>query len=91
MVCARVNIYLLPPKIATGVATHYFDWTHLPNLNYANPEVEQWMLEAFSYWVREFDVDGFRVDVARGITERQPDFWLRWRRTLKRIKPEMKY
>ena len=44
---------------ANGEPTHYFDWTHLPNLNYENPEVRRWMIEAFSYWVREFDVDGF--------------------------------
>src|SRR5205823_4110463 len=32
----------------TGNATHYFDWTNLPNLNYENLEVRRWMLEAFS-------------------------------------------
>ena len=72
-----------------GNPTHYFDWTHLPNLNYENPEVQSWMLEAFSYWVREFDVDGFRVDVAWGIRQRRPDFWPEWRRELKRIKPDL--
>jgi glycosidase len=72
-----------------GLPTHYFDWTHLPNLNYENPEVRRWMLEAFSYWVREYDVDGFRVDVAWGIRERRPDFWPEWRDTLKRIKPDL--
>jgi cyclomaltodextrinase / maltogenic alpha-amylase / neopullulanase len=73
----------------SGFYTYYFDWTHLPNLNYENPEVRRWMLEAFAYWVREFDVDGFRVDVAWGIRERRPDFWPEWRRTLKRIKPDL--
>ncbi|MBI5667431.1 MAG: alpha-amylase [Chloroflexi bacterium] len=73
----------------SGMYTYYFNWTHLPNLNYENPEVRRWMLEAFSYWVREFDVDGFRVDVAWGIRERRPDFWPEWRRTLKRIKPDL--
>jgi glycosidase len=47
------------------------------------------MIEAFSYWVREFDVDGFRVDVAWGIRERRPDFWPEWRKELKRIKPDL--
>jgi cyclomaltodextrinase / maltogenic alpha-amylase / neopullulanase len=73
----------------SGMYTYYFDWTHLPNLNYENPEVRSWMLEAFTYWVREFDVDGFRVDVAWGIRERRPDFWPLWRDELKRIKPDV--
>jgi glycosidase len=72
-----------------GKYTYYFDWTHLPNLNYDNPEVRQMMLEAFSYWVREFDVDGFRVDACWGVQQRRPDFWPEWRRELKRIKPDL--
>jgi glycosidase len=47
------------------------------------------MIEAFSYWVREFDVDGFRVDAAWAIKERRPDFWPEWRRALKRVKPDL--
>ena len=74
---------------ANGNYTYYFDWTHLPNLNYENPEVRRMMIEAFSYWVREFDVDGFRVDACWGVQQRRPDFWLEWRRELKRIKPDL--
>jgi cyclomaltodextrinase / maltogenic alpha-amylase / neopullulanase len=73
----------------TGSYTYYFNWTHLPNLNFENEEVRRWILEAFEYWVREFDVDGFRVDVAWGIRERRPDFWPVWRDALKRIKPDV--
>lgn len=73
----------------TGEPTHYFDWTHLPNLNYENPEVRNMMIEAFSYWVREFDVDGFRVDACWGVKQRRPDFWPMWRKELKRIKPDL--
>ncbi|MBD0329569.1 MAG: alpha-amylase, partial [Thermoleophilia bacterium] len=72
-----------------GTITHYFDWAHLPNLNYANPEVRAMIHEAFAYWVREFDVDGFRVDVAWGVKERAPEFWPEWRARLKAIKPDL--
>jgi cyclomaltodextrinase len=72
-----------------GNYTYYFDWTHLPNLNYDNPEVRRMMLEAFSYWVSEFDVDGFRVDACWGVQQRRPGFWPEWRRELKRIKPDV--
>jgi cyclomaltodextrinase / maltogenic alpha-amylase / neopullulanase len=74
---------------ASGEPTHYFDWTHLPNLNYENPEVRNMMIEAFAYWVREFDVDGFRVDACWGVKQRRPDFWPQWRKELKRIKPDL--
>src|SRR6266498_4309130 len=73
----------------SGNPTHYFTWTNLLNLNYDNPEVQRMMTEAFSYWVREFDVDGFRVDAAWGVKERRPDFWPLWRKALKRIKPDL--
>jgi glycosidase len=73
----------------SGAPTHYFEWENLPNLNYDNPEVERFMTEAFSFWVRDVDVDGFRVDVAWGVKERKPDYWPRWRRELKRLKPDL--
>ncbi|NOJ42157.1 alpha-amylase family glycosyl hydrolase [Bradyrhizobium australiense] len=72
-----------------GKAEHYFDWRNLKNLNYANPEVQRLVVEAFAYWVREFDVDGFRVDAAWGPKQRAPEFWPRWRVELKRIKPDL--
>jgi cyclomaltodextrinase len=74
---------------ASGNATHYFDWKHLINLNFDNPEVQRWMIEAFSYWLREFDIDGFRVDAVWGPRQRAPEFWARWRQELKRIKPDV--
>ena len=75
---------------AAGNPTHSLpDWTDLPDFNYDNPEVQHMMIEAFAYWVREFDVDGFRVDAAWATKERRPEFWPEWRRALKRIKPDL--
>jgi cyclomaltodextrinase / maltogenic alpha-amylase / neopullulanase len=51
--------------------------------------VRRWQMEAMTYWVREFDIDGYRIDVAWGIRERRPDFWMEWRHELKRIKPDV--
>jgi glycosidase len=76
-------------RASNGDAEHYFDWRNLENLNYANPEVHQLIIEAFLYWIREFDVDGFRVDAAWGPRQRAPEFWPRWRAELKRIKPDL--
>jgi cyclomaltodextrinase / maltogenic alpha-amylase / neopullulanase len=74
---------------AAGKVTTYFDWDNLKNLNYDNPEVQQYMIEAFAYWVREFGIDGFRIDVAWGVRERAPEFWARLRDELKRIDPDL--
>jgi cyclomaltodextrinase / maltogenic alpha-amylase / neopullulanase len=74
---------------AEGEPTHYFDWEHLKNLEYDNPEVQRYMVEAFAHWVREFGVDGFRVDVSWGVRDRAPEFWPRWREELKRIDPDL--
>jgi glycosidase len=69
--------------------SHYFDWSNLKNLNYDNPEVQRMMIAACAYWVRTFDVDGFRVDAAWGPRQRASEFWPRWREELKRIKPDL--
>jgi glycosidase len=74
---------------AAGNPTHYFDWENLINLDYDNPEVQRWMVEGFAWWVRNFDVDGFRVDAVWGPRRRAPEFWSRWRAELKRIKPDL--
>ena len=81
--------YSFYDRDAAGEPTHYFDWTHLPNLDFANPAVRRLVLDAFAYWVREFDVDGFRVDVAWGIKERAPDFWPLCRHELASVKPDV--
>jgi glycosidase len=74
---------------ASGEVTHYFDWPHLKNLSFDSPEVRRYIIEAFLRWIRDFDVDGFRVDVGWGVRERAPEFWPRWREELKRIKPDL--
>jgi cyclomaltodextrinase / maltogenic alpha-amylase / neopullulanase len=71
-----------------GNLTHYFNWSHLPNLNYDNPEVVRFMMEAFTYWVREFDVDGFRVDAVWGIKDRNPEWLAEFLAEMNRIKPD---
>ncbi|RPH37788.1 T9SS C-terminal target domain-containing protein, partial [bacterium] len=63
--------------------------SELVNLDYNNPDVRRWIIEASSYWIREFDVDGYRIDAVWGVTARTPEFTKQWRLALKRIKPEI--
>jgi cyclomaltodextrinase len=74
---------------ATGSHTWYFDWSNLPNLNFDNPDVRDYMDRAFAHWVEEFDIDGFRVDACWGVQQRRPEYWAHWSRALRRIKPEL--
>ncbi|MFW6205890.1 MAG: alpha-amylase family glycosyl hydrolase [Gemmatimonadota bacterium] len=48
------------------------DWTDVVELDYSEPGLRRAMTEAMKYWVEEFGVDGFRVDVAGHIP---PDFY----------------
>jgi cyclomaltodextrinase / maltogenic alpha-amylase / neopullulanase len=74
-------------RAADGQPTHYFNWTHLPNLNYDNSDVRAYMDRVFTHWVTEFDVDGFRVDACWGVQLRRPDYWPAWSRMLRDLKP----
>jgi glycosidase len=48
------------------------DWTDVAQLDYTNPAVRREMVATMQYWLREFGIDGFRVDVAGFIPY---DFW----------------
>jgi glycosidase len=76
-------------RTADSGAANYFDWRNLKNLNFDNPEVQRMMIEASVHWIRNFDIDGFRVDAAWGPRRRAPEFWQRWRAELKRVKPDL--
>ena len=40
------------------------DWWDVSDLNYDNMDMRSAMIDAMEYWVREFDIDGYRCDVA---------------------------
>ena len=60
----------------------------LVNLNHQNPAVREYMLDVVRFWIREFDIDGIRLDAAdvldftfmselRSVTDScKQDFWL---------------
>src|ERR1022692_73509 len=60
------------------------DWADVAALNYANSELRKYMLDMLKYWLRDFDLDGFRCDVASMVPV---DFWEDARRQLEEIKP----
>jgi len=57
------------PRDAQGKLT---DWTDVVQLDYRNAEVRREMIAIMRWWLQEFNLDGFRVDVAGFIPY---EFW----------------
>lgn len=74
-----------------GESNHafYYDWKVLPNLNVNDTNVTNYLTNVAEYWVREFNIDGYRCDVAWGIELRNSLFWNKLRERLKKIKPSI--
>ena len=58
---------------------------YMPKLNTANEEVQDFLLEIAIYWIREVDIDGWRLDVSDEVSH---DFWRRFRKAVKKEKPD---
>ena len=59
--------------------------TYLPKLNHKNPEVKKFILDVGRYWLKELDLDGWRLDVPFKIS---PDFWEEFRNAVKAVNPQ---
>ncbi len=57
---------------------------HFPELNFASPALREYLWRNMEYFVREFDVDGYRCDVS---SEVPLDFWEEGRRRIDALKP----
>jgi len=71
---------------ARGNITYPYDWFDIAALNYASPELRRYMTDMLKYWIRDFDLDGFRCDVAGEVPT---DFWENARAELDKIKPDI--
>lgn len=60
------------------------DWADVIDLNYDNKNLWYAMSDALQYWVREFNIDGYRCDVAGMVPT---EFWNFIRPELEKIKP----
>ncbi len=60
------------------------DWDDVAALDYSNPRLRAYMIDMLRYWVREFDLDGFRCDAAGMVPV---DFWDSARAALDQQKP----
>ena len=61
-----------------------YDWTDTYELNYDNKDMRAAMADALKYWVTDFNIDGYRCDMAHEVPT---DFWNDVRPALDSIKP----
>ncbi len=60
------------------------DWLDVAELDFDNEALRDYMRESLAYWVEEFDIDGYRADVAGMVPT---SFWNSVRPRLDRVKP----
>lgn len=57
--------------------------SYMPKLNTSNPDVQKYLTDIATYYIREYDTDGWRLDVADEISQ---DFWRIFRTAVKTAK-----
>ncbi|HAQ5688886.1 alpha amylase [Enterococcus faecium] len=75
------------PETAENIPYDTFAFTpFMPKLNTANPEVQKYLLDIATYWIKEFDIDEWRLDVANEVDHH---FWKKFREAVTEIKPDI--
>lgn len=58
---------------------------YMPKFNTSNPEVQKYLIDIATYWIKEFDIDGWRLDVSDEVSH---DFWRKFRKAVKAVKED---
>lgn len=60
--------------------------SYMPKLNTANHQVRDYLLSVATYWIEEFDIDAWRLDVANEVDHQ---FWRDFRKAVLAEKPDL--
>ncbi len=63
-----------------------YDWTDVIQIDHSNAAEQDAMIDAMQYWITEFDIDGFRADLAH-LTPLA--FWKKARTIIEPLKPNL--
>ena len=58
--------------------------TNMPKFNTSNEEVQKYLIDIGLYWLREYHIDGWRLDVSDEVSH---DFWKKFRLAIKKENP----
>ncbi len=79
----------LPPRGEWGEIPNFKCFGYyggMPKLNLKNPEVEKYITDVACYWIKECDIDGWRLDVGDEISH---FFWKNFKKAIKAVKKDM--
>ncbi|MGN6195021.1 MAG: alpha-amylase family glycosyl hydrolase [Ginsengibacter sp.] len=65
---------------------HPHGWSDVSQLNYEVPHVWKKMTDVLKYWITEYDVDGFRCDMAHLVPL---DFWVHAKKKTSKLKDDL--
>jgi glycosidase len=79
-------IHSFPVKETHDVNYDTFAFSpRMPKWNTESPNVRSYLLDAAAYWIRECDIDGWRLDVANEVSL---DFWKDFSRLVRSLKKD---
>jgi glycosidase len=73
-----------PDKKAKNYLT-FADCDYMPRWNTGDPGARDFLLDIAVYWIKEYDIDGWRLDVSDEVSH---DFWRRFRQAVKEAKED---
>lgn len=59
---------------------------NMPKWRTGNPVAQAYLLDVATYWIEEYDIDGWRLDVSNEVSH---EFWRMFRQHVKAIKPDV--
>ncbi len=58
---------------------------YMPKFNTSHPQVQEYLIQIAVFWIKEYDIDGWRLDVSDEISH---DFWRAFRKQVKAAKED---
>lgn len=87
---SRYTSWYYITKYPVTISTECYEcvgaYPYMPKLNTRNPEVREKILEIMAYWIQEYHIDGWRLDVSDEVDE---SVWMEARIRLKQEFPDI--
>lgn len=79
-----INKYPIDIDASNYDCVGFYPW--MPKINLANRQAQDYFISVGKYWIEEFGIDGWRLDVADEVPTR---FWERFAFEMRSVKPEV--